>query len=335
VSFYNRYRAEAPIIKQSGHRRLEVLKKLSNLGEERVYRQIAPVADRYGAEVFRKIRVADVVDISKLRNEFNRYALMAHFDFVVANKDHVPHFAVEFDGPGHSTKDDAKKDEICREADLALFCVNLPTSQNQIGELSFLNYLTHLWFLGLKFEEMRATGELPPSEAFMISGFLKPNAKHIFDSEFNLLGPARGEIIAFCKRENIAGGALSHFSIGGLLMQNDHGEFAAFCSFPIENIKLYGRNALGLKIPNFGLLREVQFSRQELEEYCMALAIQGLLEQIKLFHAGSGHIVRREDEVWNEVETLLERGFTLLLSFSGSDDELVRFAHRRAHVMSP
>jgi hypothetical protein len=176
-----------------------MLKKLSNLGEDRVYRQIAPVADRYGAEIFRKIRVADVVDISKLRNEFNRYALMAHFDFVVANQDYAPHFAVEFDGPGHSTKDDAKKDEICREADLALFRVNLPTSQSQIGRLSFLNYLIHLWFLGRKFEEMRAAGELPPDEPFMMSGFLKPDAKHIFDSDFDLLSAARGKINAFCK----------------------------------------------------------------------------------------------------------------------------------------
>jgi hypothetical protein len=81
-----------------------VLKKLSNLGEDRVYRQIAPAAGHYDAEVFRKIRVADVVEIATLRHELGSYALKAHFDFVVADKHHLPLFAVEFDGPGHSIK---------------------------------------------------------------------------------------------------------------------------------------------------------------------------------------------------------------------------------------
>jgi hypothetical protein len=111
------------------------------------------------------------------------------------------------------------------------------------------------------------------------------------------------------------------------LIRNGCGEYAAFCSFPTENIKLYGRNALGLKIPSFGFLREIHFSGQELGQYCTALAMQDLLEQIKLFHAGFGHIVRRQDEVRSEIETLLEIGFSPLLAVSGSDDELVRFVH--------
>src|SRR4051812_16288171 len=88
-----------------------MVKKLSNLGEQRVYDELKPVADRYGAEVYRKVRVADVIDTdATLPFELGRYALMAHFDFVVTDREHAPQFAVEFDGSGHSTIHDAKKD---------------------------------------------------------------------------------------------------------------------------------------------------------------------------------------------------------------------------------
>ncbi len=59
-----------------------MFKRLSNLGEQRVYEELKPTADRYGAEVYHKVRVADVIDID----------------------------------PKH----DAKKDELCRQVDLAL-----------------------------------------------------------------------------------------------------------------------------------------------------------------------------------------------------------------------
>jgi hypothetical protein len=36
------------------------------------------------------------------------YALMAHYDFVVADENEQPLFAVEFDGPGHSPLNDGK-----------------------------------------------------------------------------------------------------------------------------------------------------------------------------------------------------------------------------------
>lgn len=309
-----------------------MLKKLSNLGEDRVHGQIASVADRYNAQVYRKIRIADVVDIHGLHSrDLGRYALMAHFDFVVADDGHTPHFALEFDGPGHSSTHDAKKDEICRQANLALFRVNLPTSQSQIGQLSFLNYLVHLWFLALEFEKLRASGDIPYDEPFMISGFLKSDAKHIFDSEFDLLSRARGKINAFCKKEGIGEGVLEHLAMEGLLMRNDNGEYVAFSSFPIEGTKLYGRTILGLKIPHFGLLQGVQFSGQELGQYCMALAIHDLLEELKMFRRGHRHIVRRQDEIQDEIGTLRKCGFSLLVAFSGNDDELAMLAHPNPH----
>jgi hypothetical protein len=43
-----------------------MLKKLSNTSEKKVYDQIAPEAAKYGASVYRKIRVADAIDIEQL-----------------------------------------------------------------------------------------------------------------------------------------------------------------------------------------------------------------------------------------------------------------------------
>ena len=117
---------------------------------------------------------------------------MAHFDFVVADEQQKPLFAVEFDGGGHSTVHDANKDEICRCADLALFRVGMHSSRIEAVQLTFLGYLVHLWFLAAEFKRMQDAGILSDNESFMISGFLRSDAKNIFDSEFDMLGPARG-----------------------------------------------------------------------------------------------------------------------------------------------
>ena len=46
----------------------------------------------------------------------------------------MPQFAVEFYGPGHSTIHDAKKDELSRRDNLALFRVDLRSSQDRSGD---------------------------------------------------------------------------------------------------------------------------------------------------------------------------------------------------------
>ena len=186
-----------------------MLKKLSNKSEKEVYEQIVSAADRYAASVYRKVRVADVIDIEKLASRpSGAYALQAHFDFVVADPEEKPLFAVEYDGPGHDKKKDGRKNEICRQAGLALFRVDLQSSRAETARLNFLRYLVHLWFLAAKFAEMQAAGELPADEAFMMSGFLKPDAKHIFDH----CCPAN-------KRINSIGYLLAQYRIWGRLRQ--------------------------------------------------------------------------------------------------------------------
>jgi len=225
-----------------------MLKRLSTSGEVEVFKQISAIADRYQATVYRKVRTADVIDIQQLHpGSLGSYALAAHFDFVIADETERPQFALEFDGSGHTPSHDHKKDKICYLADLALFRADLRSTRIETARLRFLEYLVHLWFLGNRFKEMVASGILPADEAFMMSGFLRPNAKNIFDSEFNLLGEARGKFNSFCKKSNLPGGPCWHLSLTEALLARDVNAYIAFCSFLVNATVLYGRAVVGLK----------------------------------------------------------------------------------------
>lgn len=293
-----------------------MLKKLSNLGEQRVYDQLKPAAERYGAEIYRKVRIADAVDIDALEHGLGGYALKAHFDFVVTDPEHMPQFAVEFDGSGHSTAHDAKKDKLCQILGLALFRVDLRSSDDRSGEMDFLAYLVHLWFLAMAFQEMQAKGELPPDEPFFVSGFVRPDAKTIFDSEFDLLGPARGKVTRFCAQKKLSEGAMSHFRMAELLMVSQDGQYGAFCSLPVGDIKLYGQKMLTFKAPSYGALGGVLFARHEIGQFCTAGAYAHLLEELKLFDQGAKHVLARKDEVFEQIESMKRRGFKMMLQMN-------------------
>ena len=91
-----------------------VVKKILNLHEEATNLRLKEVCVTYGAHAYPKVRVADVLNIegSGISDEYFRFALQAHFDFIVCDTEQIPQFAVEFDGPSH--KDDAqrRRDEI-------------------------------------------------------------------------------------------------------------------------------------------------------------------------------------------------------------------------------
>lgn len=100
-------------------------RRLMNRGETQLHQEIRDAALGFGADIFRKVRIADVVDIDRLsRRELSKYGLMAHFDVLVATPEGLPAFAIEYDGGGHDPSKDDLKDAIAREADLALFRVD-------------------------------------------------------------------------------------------------------------------------------------------------------------------------------------------------------------------
>ncbi|HZU04334.1 MAG TPA: DUF2726 domain-containing protein [Chloroflexota bacterium] len=78
-------------------------KRLLNEYEEVADELLRQAAERCGARVSTKVRVADALEIanSGLSNEEYSYALKSHFDFVVSDGNGKAAFAVEFDGRQH------------------------------------------------------------------------------------------------------------------------------------------------------------------------------------------------------------------------------------------
>jgi hypothetical protein len=80
-----------------------MFKRLLTVPEERTYDRLGEVCSRNGARLFPKARLADVlpIDHSGLSNQLFAFALRSHFDFVIADYNHMPLFSVEFDGQSH------------------------------------------------------------------------------------------------------------------------------------------------------------------------------------------------------------------------------------------
>src|SRR2546422_8174441 len=76
-------------------------KTLINYHEAVTRKILRAAAEKNAAQVFTKLRIADVlsIDRSGLDDDTYAFALKAHFDFVVADENDLPLFAVEFDGP--------------------------------------------------------------------------------------------------------------------------------------------------------------------------------------------------------------------------------------------
>jgi len=90
------------------------LKKILTNGERVVHSTAQELASQLGMQAFGKIRIADVIEIDKsgIPDDLYSYALRAHFDTVLV-RDNLARMAIEFDGPGHDARHDAKKAALC------------------------------------------------------------------------------------------------------------------------------------------------------------------------------------------------------------------------------
>jgi ssDNA-binding Zn-finger/Zn-ribbon topoisomerase 1 len=131
-----------------------MLKKLLNRPERITYDRLREVCARHVAEVYAKVRLADVLPIegSGLTQELYEFALQAHYDFVVTGRDQVPLFAIEFDGPQHGhlpqAERDAKKDELSRRYWLPMLRVGAEDLRRTESQLDRLTELIERWFEG-------------------------------------------------------------------------------------------------------------------------------------------------------------------------------------------
>jgi hypothetical protein len=107
---------------------------------------------------------------------------MAHFDFVVANVEDMPLFAVEFDGPRHRHDSDAirrdhLKNELCERLGLALARVTDEHLFRGARGINYVQWLAELYFGFDTLSKAQERGELPFDEpldplSFMSIGHL-------------------------------------------------------------------------------------------------------------------------------------------------------------------
>jgi hypothetical protein len=139
-------------------------------------RELGRAAEQAGFRVAPKVRIADVlpIDRSGLSNEHYRYALQAHFDFVVTEGDErIPQFAVEFDGPMHDDAKvaarDAMKDAICDWFEFPLLRID-GTFLRRVRRNSLVGLLVDAWAAYQGFLAAQEAGTMPRDEPWCYFG---------------------------------------------------------------------------------------------------------------------------------------------------------------------
>lgn len=304
-----------------------MLRKFRNNSENRIQRQIRAVIGRHGAELHEKVRVADIVDIDKLdRSEPGTYALKSHFDFVLIDESQHAVVAIEFDGPGHSTSNDEKKNSICNQSNLPLFRIYGFQEVREINAMTLTRYLVELVFHARVFQQMKADGHLDPSEPFMLSGFIKDDAKSIFDSEFDFVANANGKLTRALKQNGLADdGDLPHLSIDRLILRSPDDHLRAFVSINSSKGPIMGTANVRISLPSPGFLAEIGTIPMEIAQFADGMACDDLYENIRLVGTGAGHVVRSADELLPEIKSLGREGYAFAFGggCSSSDVDLM------------
>ncbi|MEM9287454.1 MAG: DUF2726 domain-containing protein [Pseudomonadota bacterium] len=300
-----------------------MLRTFRNYSENRIQQQIRAVITRHGAELHEKVRVADIIDIDKLdRREQGTYALQAHFDFVLVDESQRAVVAIEFDGPGHSTLNDEKKNSICNQASLPLFRIYGFQEVREINTMTLTRYLVELVFHARVFQQMKSDGRLGQTEAFMLSGFIRDDSKSIFDSEFDFVGNANGKLTSALKQNGLANDELPHLSINRLVVRSADDDFRAFVSINSARGPIMGTASVRISLPSPGFLAEIESIPMEIAQFADGMACDDLYENICLVGAGAGHVVRSVGELLPEITNLGRQGYMLVFSAGGSSSEV-------------
>lgn len=295
-----------------------MLRKFRNRSEDQMQRQIRAAIIRHGAELHEKVRIADVIDISKLDTRgLGSYALQAHFDFVLIDEKQEAIVAIEFDGLGHDPTNDNKKNSICQQAGLPFFRVYGFEEIREINAMTLTRYLVELVFHARIFLQMQEEGKLASDEAFMLSGFLKHDAKHIFDSEFNFIGNTNGKLTRALREGGLDADALPHLSICRLTLQAPDGRLHAFMCIDSSVGPIFGTASLRVALASWGFLANLGTISAEIAQFVNGMAADSLLENIRLITDGHGHAVTDTDEMLTELKMLRSQGYNLIMG-SGS-----------------
>jgi very-short-patch-repair endonuclease len=171
-----------------------------------------------------KVRVADVLPIegSGIDSDTFKYALQAHFDFVVTDATHTPVFAVEFDGPGHRDDDDQiardlKKNSLCARFAFPLLRINDNYVSRLYNQRTLLVWIVEVYELQKAFAEAQDRGAIPLDEPFDPMLFITSgDSKETFP--FWIGRRARLRLLELAKS-----GAIPHAVTSGILWFDDDG----------------------------------------------------------------------------------------------------------------
>jgi len=160
-----------------------MLKRLLNLPESLTDQRLREVCDDFDAKVYAKVRVADVLPIenSGIDNDHYRYALQAHFDFVVTDSDDKPLFAVEFDGGSHSSPEVQRRDQIknslCDRFTLPLLRINRKYLTPAFSNWDLLRWFCTVFFVKKSWDEDVEEGRIPPEDSIFDPMFVSVRTK--------------------------------------------------------------------------------------------------------------------------------------------------------------
>jgi hypothetical protein len=141
------------------------------------------VCEDFGAKVYAKVRIADVLPIERsgIDDDRYRYALQAHFDFVIADAEELPLFAVEFDGRRHRVPHvqarDGIKNALCEKFELPLLRVNDQYLPANYSNWDLLRWFCTVYFVSKAWEEDVVAGRIPPDDSCL---FGRPEESVIF-----------------------------------------------------------------------------------------------------------------------------------------------------------
>jgi hypothetical protein len=175
-----------------------MLQRLLNQYEEATNERLKAFSEQNGARTFVKIRLADVfrLDRSGLPANEYRFALQSHFDFVVADADLWPLFAVEYDGRLHRAAAQLARDEVknalCDRFGLPLLRVNARYLEERANGLDLLGWFVYAWFSCKAVAEAEKSGAIPPGDVFPLDVIMLPGIPG--DFPLWLSQPARAEI---------------------------------------------------------------------------------------------------------------------------------------------
>lgn len=281
-----------------------MLKRLMNSSEKAVGGRLERACAQFGAHVYAKFRIADVIEIanSGISREQYTFALGAHFDFIVGDARENPLFAVEFDGPTHDdpvqAARDQLKDSLCARAGLPILrCKKAHLEQVHDG-WDLLSWLIEVWFLRREADRMHEQGLLPPDEDFDPALILSsPGQKRAFP--YWLGREAQLELLRMSEMGLIADGIPRTLYIG----KDEHDVLRGFMVFNVRD-NLAVRSKIAMRSQAF---------RADLTEAIRGLLFNQILSEVRRALAQPDYGVPLRD-LDSELQTLM-RDSRMLLCF--------------------